>query len=489
MDPKQLPKLEDVQRALYRKSYYHFFRAAFTVLHPGEEYTDNWHIKAFCELLQLEAERISSNSQKHQDLLVNTPFRSAKSLIFSVMYNAWVWTWFPEAKFIGVSYSASLALELATLTRDLISSDWYQRLWGSQYKMASDANQKGFYKTDKGGFRKSVGTGGQITGSGADFIILDDPQSPGNATSKTDRDSVVHFYKATLYSRLNKLDVGVRICVQQRLHEEDLTGYLLANNPDKYRHVCVPAVLTEDLMPKAWADRYVDGLFWPDRFTHAVLEDYRDQLGATQYANQLLQKPRPEEGGMFKAEWLEHQKLSQLQFLEKLSGRTPQWQLFIDGAETADAKNDATCYLLACKLDNQLFVADVKWVRKIFTDLVRDAKEYILQHQHSMYPISRVYIEGKSVGKHLLAQLRQDVPNQVFKELQPGRDSKAVRAVACQPFVEGGRVWLLQGAWNGPFIDEVTSFTDGKSGHDDSLDVLVYAIQDTKTSDFYYSAV
>ena len=49
------------------------------------------------------------------------------------------------------------------------------------------------------------------------------------------------WYGNTLYSRLNNKKDGKIIVVMQRLHEEDLTGYLLATN-ETFRHIKIPAI-------------------------------------------------------------------------------------------------------------------------------------------------------------------------------------------------------------------------------------------------------
>lgn len=300
-----LPPLLDIERAIYKKSYYHFFCAAFAALSPGEAFSDNWHIKATCDLLQEEFERMAAGLPRKQNIIVNMPYRSAKSLIFSVMFQAWAWTVRPSTKFICVSYGQDLANELARYSRNLMTTEWYQARWGDRWQFVGDAKRIELYANTHGGFRKSVGADGQITGSGADMILLDDPQNPKLTASKVERENTIKFYKETLYSRLNQLEIGSRILVQQRLHVEDLTGHLLKQGSTRYRHVCVPAELTDDLSPKEWTKHYLDGLFWPGRFSRAVLDEIRDDQGSTVYTNQLLQKPVPAEGGLLKTQWFQ----------------------------------------------------------------------------------------------------------------------------------------------------------------------------------------
>jgi len=66
-----------------------------------------------------------------------------------------------------------------------------------------------------------------LTGRGADFIIIDDPLKPDEAVSESQRLSVNQWYDSTLYSRLNDKANGCIILIMQRLHLDDLVGYVL----------------------------------------------------------------------------------------------------------------------------------------------------------------------------------------------------------------------------------------------------------------------
>jgi len=151
---------KDLKKSVYKHSYYEFFKDAYAELHPGQPYSDNWHIKYLCDVLQKEAERIHQYKVKDKDIIINIPFRSAKSLITTVIFPVWCWTSYPRMKFICTSFSGGLALEHASLSRTLMYSQWFQDLYGKDILMSDDDNQKGFYRNKQGGYRKSVGMGG-----------------------------------------------------------------------------------------------------------------------------------------------------------------------------------------------------------------------------------------------------------------------------------------------------------------------------------------
>ena len=92
------PSPLEVNRAIYKASFYQFYVDAFRILEPETDYSPNWHIKYLCDVLQEEAERISRKEVKKQDIIVNVPFRSSKSLICSIVFPAWCWIKFPTMK-------------------------------------------------------------------------------------------------------------------------------------------------------------------------------------------------------------------------------------------------------------------------------------------------------------------------------------------------------------------------------------------------------
>lgn len=462
-------------KSIYRKSYYQFYKDAFKILHPSEVYDENWHAEYLCNILQSEAERIKKRIQKDKDIIINMPFRSSKSLITTVIFNAWCWTWFPEMKFICVSYAEDLALEHAQMCRSLINSEWYQEYWSNSFDWDRTESGKGFYRNSKGGFRKSVGTGGQITGSGSDISITDDAQNPKKAASEAERKNTKDFWDHTLYSRLNNPELGVRINVQQRLHQEDLTGHLLDKDSDSYFHICLPAKITDKatVKPKELEENYVDGLFWHTRFNEKVLQQFVKSLGSTQAANQLQQLPSPEEGSIFKRDWftlVDPVTLSRDIFDQPI-------QFYLDTAETEKQTGDYTAILACYKQNNQIWIADVRAVKMEFYELCKWIIRYVEENRYSQD--SRIKIEPKSSGKSVVSQLRNTTELNVQEIKQKGKgrmDDKITRAHACQPILESRRVNLLKGNYITDFLDQVTTFPN--AANDDMVDVLIYAIDD-----------
>ncbi|KUG07432.1 phage terminase large subunit [Solirubrum puertoriconensis] len=493
--------LLNLQRVLYRKSYWEFFKAAFSYA-EGQNFQEGaWYQRFLCDELQEVGLKLAQGLPRDRHLIVNIPPRSAKSYIFSVFFPVWLWLHNPSLRILTVTHTEGLAADLVSYSANIIKSGWFQRLYGQEFKLTTHNYAE--IGNDKGGFRKAFGVNSDsITGNNADLVLCDDLMSSKMADSNAKREEAIQQFQKAIYTRLDNKQVGVIINIQQRLHVQDMTGFLLEKQPQRWRLIKLPseAKSEHDVSPRDWFQYYDlddsrdDGtrLIWdsPGRFSRDDLDEQKEMMGSRVYAQQHLQTPRDTEGGMFKADWMRPNIITQGEFEAKVNGRGLEWQLFVDGAETANPKNDATCYLLCARLDNQLFVKDVRWVRKEPADLVRDLVTYLRSYDLTTTPIRRCFIEKKSVGSSLLSLVKAQDVNTPVLPLDPAGVSKAGRALKAVPFVEGGRLWLLKGAWNDEFIDEVTAFTDGTGkGHDDALDALVYAILNARQSSFYYAVV
>ncbi len=469
---------KELLRHIHSDSYYEFFKQAYQILLPGEHYSDNWHIKLLCDRLQQELKRIRERRVRQKDIVINIPFRSAKSLICTVVFPIWCWTQDQTIKFICTSFSGTLALEHAISSRNLITTEWFQSLYGDKVVLDDGQNAAGFYKLTGGGYRKSVGMGGQITGSGADIIIIDDPQSPKMSTSEVEIKNVKQFYDTTLYSRLNQPELGVRIVIMQRLNEADLSGHLIETNPDKHEHICIPVEVNmnnlekENLSPKELIKFYdANGLYWPDRFSKQVIEDFIKRLGSRESAGQLYQRPAPVDGNLVKEAWFD--------IIDPTTiTRDLQYEpmnFYIDTAESDEQKEagDWTAICSAYKKNNIVYICNIVKVKKEFFELVKFIPEHLRDNLYSQYSMAKV--EPKSSGKSIVSQLKATTQLNIV-ELPAPKDSKVVRLTSVTPMMESRRVKFLQGNYLKPFMDNLLVFPNGK--HDDDVDAFIHCVED-----------
>lgn len=459
----------DLKREIYTYSYFEFFKWVFELLHPTQPYVDTFHIKYLCDILQDEFERVLRREEKGNDYIINVPPRASKSLVTSVALIAWVWIRKPDTKFICISFDNALSNLNSQMSMDVISHPEYQKLFGHIYQLRKDARGKEFYANTRGGQRLSRTTGQNVTGFSGEWILLDDPDSAMSATSEVERKFVHKYYNEALFNRLTPVDLGIRLIIQQRLHEEDLSGYLLNKTPDNYHHICLPAEITKYVKPAQLAEFYRDGLLDPNRLNSKTLTTFRTTLGTGGYTGQYLQRPAPEEGGVFKRAWFEIVDPA-LTLLQRDVINEP-IHFIIDSAYTDKQTNDPTAILACYRKGNYLYVIDVqqKWLE--FPELCKFIIEYVNRFQYSQN--SKIFIEPKASGKSIVQQLRNSTMLNVV-EIPSPKDSKVTRANSITPICESHRVKLVKGSYVDDFMTQVITFPN--AAHDDMVDVLVYSI-------------
>lgn len=447
--------LDSLVKEKCQRSYYYFVKQAFKVLEPETQFIFNWHIKYLCDALQKEAERIARGEPKDKDLIINIPPRFMKSLIVTVFFNAWAWTKHPSLKFICASYSADLASEHSVMTRNVINSEWYQRLWGKNYYLKE--SRQAAYTNDKMGKRIAVGFGGSATGKGCDILIIDDPLNPKGAYSDLDRETANRDYSATFYNRLNNSKVGIRIIIMQRLHANDLTGFLLKNMAKYYRHICLPFEKSKHIKPPELSEKYKNDVLWYDKFPPAMIDVFRENTSDRIWAGQYGQAPTLEGSRIWESSWFKIWHEAEVPINHQ--GYIFSW----DTAFKDKAKSDfSSCAIWAILSSGYLLVEIVK-KRLKFPDL-KTTNKFL----HDKYRPVTILIEDKASGQSLIDELERETEIRCpIVPMQPNQN-KVLRAELVSPTLKQGKVWYITGDWVKDFKEEVENFPNGD--HDDQID-------------------
>jgi predicted phage terminase large subunit-like protein len=451
-----------------RKSFFYFVQTFWDVI-IKEEPTYNWHIPFLCEELQKLSVPIVAREPKPYDLIVNIPPGTTKSTIVTIMWPVWLWTQDPSLRIITNSYSGGLSIEHATKSKDIIHSDKFRALFPN-IQIRKDKSGKQNYENTDTGYRYATSTGATITGFHAHVIINDDPVNPKQAESEQLRTQANEHTKTLSSRKVDKANTPV-VTIMQRLHEEDVTGYMLKKKGENIRHICLPAEDCNDVKPQELRTRYVDGLLDPKRLNRTVLDEAKVDLGSRGYAGQYMQTPSAAGGNIIKEDWF--RRISFADF-RALRYREPM-HFFLDTAYDEKKKktdNDPSGIIAACKIKNNIYIAHAKKVYKTFPELLKFLPEYLYANDYDDRQ-STLRVEPKANGKSVVQQLEVSTKLNVTYTPTP-TDAKDVRLHAVAPKVECGRVFLVDGEWNEEFIDEVCGFPT--KVHDEYVDLLGYAI-------------
>lgn len=201
-----------------------------------------------------------------KNVIITIPPRFGKSEIANIGFIAWVLANNPKAKFLTISSSAKLSSVMVGKCLDIINSKAYQFL-APHTKISKHTKSRTHFVTTERGEVGGIGAGGTITGRGAgtddledtEFagaVIIDDPLQASKVRTQ-ERQKINEWFFDAVFSRRNSPNTPF-IIIQQRLHHNDLVGYILKDaNLNDWEIINIPALdengnsLLEERMPKS----------------------------------------------------------------------------------------------------------------------------------------------------------------------------------------------------------------------------------------------
>jgi len=403
------------------------------------------------------------------------PPRYSKTELAVLNFIAWSMGNIADCEFIHASYSKRLAANNTWGARSIMTHEAYAEIFGKA-QFRHDSNAKDEYRTEQGGCVYAAGSDGTITGYGAgkmrDYfggaVIIDDPHKAGEAASAVMRKNVIDWFHNTVESRVNSPDTPI-IIIMQRLHEEDLSGYLLnGGNGETWEHLNIPAIDKDD------------NPLWP--YKHSI-EKLHEMEKANPYvfAGQYMQRPAPLGGGMFKEEFFKYYDL--------LPPDIYQIKIYGDTAQKTKEQNDYSVFQCwGLSRTGGLYLIDQARGKWEAPELERILIQFWNKHKRSeTKPVGAqvVKIEDKSSGSSLIQSIKfqQRIP---IEGIQRNTD-KVTRAYGAVPYFASGYIHLPANAeWINDYRQEFVNFTPLMTHkHDDQIDPTIDAIDDMLATPSY----
>ncbi len=450
---KPVTLLEAGKAEQCRRSFSMFVREFWNCVPGVGKLVWNWHLDLLCDELQDVANRVFLGQPKKYDLVLNVCFGTSKSMIASVLFQAWCWTNQPEARFLSGTHTDSLALDLSTRCKDVVTSEKYRRFYPKVH-VRSDRSAKEDWANTLGGERKCCTVGGVTpTGRHVSFIIIDDPLDPSTARSELELETAKRFMTEVVPSRMIDKMVTPIILVMQRLHPRDPTEVMMETGRREgvtpVKLICLPGELVDgaaevrppvnELRERYGPAVYQNGLMDVNRLPKQVLNDYRGRLGQYGFAGQVLQNPVPPGGGRFKVIWF-----AQIERAAPYAcSRVRAW----DRAATSEGGCASAGVLMAKDKEGKLYVEDCvhgHWEPNERNDIIvatakRDRVKYGPKHD----PTIIVEMERGSTGLESFQHLARRLMGFKIREVGTTTGGKDARAEPWADQLAAMNVWFV----------------------------------------------
>ena len=436
-----MPEFTEKERAVAghraRDDFYFFTRWMY-LQRTGRLWARNWHHQAVADALM----RVFRGQTLR--LIINEPPRYSKTEQL-MNFVAWAEGKEPDSEFIYTSYSGTLAENNSWQTREIVTDPAYRPIF-PRLRLNSDKNSRGDWRTEQGGVVYAAGAGGTITGFGAGkkrpgfggAIIIDDPHKPDEALSDNVRKGVIDWYKNTLRHRLNAPNTPI-ILIMQRLHEEDLAGWLLAGGSgEKWENVCLPAIQDDGTA------------LWPAMHDIETLQKMARAM-PYDFAGQYQQKAAPAAGNLFKPDNI------------GVVDVIPFGTRFVRGWDFAATDHSMAPATAGMKLgqmpDGRYLIADIR--------RLQDTPEEVEKALKNCAAADGIGVEidipqdpgqaGKSQVSYFIKALAGFVVHS-----SPESGDKVTRAKPFAAQVNVGNVLMLRAPWNDSLIAEMRVFPNGR---------------------------
>jgi predicted phage terminase large subunit-like protein len=451
-----------------RQNFYAYVQLIAPTILP-EGFQDGRHIELIAEAIQKIDETPDAR------LMLFMPPRSMKSRLGSILGPSWHLGRHPTWDIMTVSYGKDLATDFSREVRNLVKSDEYLEIFPDM-ALRKDSTAAHRWHTSKGGVFSAGGITSGIAGKGAHIAIIDDPLSEQEAFSKASRAFVHRWYPGGLRSRL--APGGRIILITTRWHEDDLAGHLLKQMGDeddmldKWEVLDIPGII-DNQKTSVLLGHPIGSSYWPERWSTERMEKTRANTPPGQWSALYMQRPTPEDGGIFRIEDFQewpHEKAPKCEYVVQ------SYDTAFSTKDTADFSAITTWGVFRLKeqddkgreIDAPHMILLSAWRDRVdFKGLMDKGRE--LQKK---YNPDKVIIEDKASGQSLIQEMRRgNVPIIAYK---PERD-KIARANAASVVLQNGRVWVrLNRRFTEEFLDECKAFPN--AAHDDMVDTFTQAV-------------
>jgi len=428
-------------------------------------------------------------------LVILVPPRHSKSTLMR-LFVLWVWLHRPGHQMLYLSAMDALIETNGVLIRDAVKHDRYQALLrhlvatkrltpgnpekgapeGSPFGMRSDQFAKEKLQNTSDGTWEGHVLGGRFTGVNSDLTIIDDPHDVIEGLSDTSSEEskqramkeVTSKYRDQVQDRLNSRIFGMIVLIMQRVHNDDLASFMLAQGA---RHVVLPARYNPEhpyRYVKDWRTKPGEPL-WPAQQPEGVLRQIEESESARSWATKYGLLPTVSDGVLFLRSYFtdEHAYDDDPHLLAKVCDEVV---ISVDCASKTGARNDYTSMGVIGRagrrrlvFDRRHFKGEIAEVLDAFDALCREWPEATLK-----------LVEDKSAGSQVIQLRRHTIPGIV--PINPKGDKETRHGWVVKDAREGNLYLPKHAAWRADLVDRLVA-TGSPGAHDDDADMLAQACE------------
>ena len=412
-----------------------------------------WKIQPHLRLI--DDKLIDISIDKIKRLIISLPPRHGKSKLVSEFFPAWYLGSYPNKVIRLISHDKTFA---TTWSRKALqhfneSKELFNIYHQTPLSIAKETES--LWEIESyGGLMESIGVLGTILGKGADVLIIDDPSTPQEMHSATQRDKLWDWYRETIYPRLEPN--GTIIIVMARLHEDDLVSRVLTyTQHDNWEYIRMPAFAEiNDILGRAENEP-----LWKERFDTEELNKIRLTQGPFIWSSQYQQNPLTSESVIFKKEYWK--------YYESPSDSKLKIQVWDTAFKEKQTNDFSVCLTMILTQNNNIEVLDMYRSKPSFFELENQTR-----YLSGLYLPNKILIEDAGSGTSLLQRLKAITNLPVLEEKTM---HKVTRAHEASPLCETQKIYLPSGAtWLPTFINEMSNFPNGE--HDDIVDAFCIGV-------------
>jgi predicted phage terminase large subunit-like protein len=218
----------------------------------------------------------------------------------------------------------------------------------------------------------------------------------------------------------------------QRLHEDDLTGYILSHK-NNIRHISLQLIAESDqkiVMPisKTVINLKRGDLLDKNRFNMDIVNDLKRNMGSYNFSGQYQQSPVPASGGIIKREWV---KFYNPRIKKDFEVHIHSW----DFAFKANDDNDFVAGQDWGKDNANIYLCDFIKERLTFNQSLQEMAKFTKKNSN----YSEILIEDKANGTAIHDTIKEHIMGVI--PIEP-EGSKEARVHAVSPLWEAGNVYL-----------------------------------------------